>query len=109
MKKLILLGACLVALASQPVNAQTSGPEVAVVRITEGVRRVNVSITHPDGKSEQLDFENGAFGDRLDKSGQGDQKLFAKLYQQGYRLQSTFSAEATTSDVRTTLVFVKGQ
>jgi len=97
-----------VALASQPVLAQIGGPEVTVVRITEGVRRVNVSITRPDGKSEQLAFENGAVGERLDKSGQGYQKLFAKLYQQGYRLQSTFSA-AAPSDVRTTLVFVKGQ
>jgi len=109
MKKLFFLGACLVALASQPVMAQTGGAEVLVVRITEALRRVNVSITRPDGKSEQLDFENGAFGERLDKSGQGYQKLFAMLYQQGYRLQSTFSAEATPSDVRTTLVFVKGQ
>lgn len=109
MKKLLFLGACLLALASRPAEAQTGGPEVLVVRITEGVRRVNVSITRPDGKSEQLGFENGAFGERLDKSGQGYQKIFATLYQQGYRLQSTFSAEAVASDVRTTLVFVKGQ
>jgi hypothetical protein len=109
MKKLFFLGACLIALASQPVMAQTGGPDVLVVRVTEGIRRVNVSITTPDGKSEQLQFENGAIGERLDNSGQGYQKVFARLYQQGYRLQSTFSAEAAQSDVRTTLVFVKGQ
>jgi opacity protein-like surface antigen len=109
MKKLLFLGACLVALASQPVMAQTTAPEIVVVRVTEDSRHVYVSITRADGKSEQLKFDNGAIGEGLDKSGQGYQKLFATLYQQGYRLQSTFSATAATSDDRTTLLFVKGQ
>jgi hypothetical protein len=97
------------ALNYSPVKAQTGGTDVVVVRVTEGVRRVNVSITKPDGKSEQVEFENGATGERLDKSGQGYQKVIAALYQQGYRLQSTFSATAGQNDNRTTLVFVKGQ
>lgn len=89
--------------------AQTGGPGVLIVRVTEGVWRVNVSITRPDGKSKQLDFENDATGERLNKSGQGYQKAFAGLYQQGYSLQSTFSATARQNDDRTTLVFVNGQ
>ena len=40
------------ALNYSPVKAQAGGADVVVVRVTEGVRRVNVSITRPDGKSE---------------------------------------------------------
>ena len=51
MKKLLFLGACLVALASQPVMAQTGNAEVVVVRLEESLRRVYVSVTRADGKS----------------------------------------------------------
>jgi hypothetical protein len=109
MKKLFFLGACLVALSSQPVMAQTGGPEVAVVRITEFSATVYVSLTKAEGKSEQWKFDSGRMGKRLDDSGQGYHKLLIDLYQQGYRLQSTFSAEVESEVSRTTMVFVKGQ
>lgn len=109
MKKLLFLGACLVALASQPVMAQTGNAEVVVVRLEESLRRVYVSVTRADGKSEQLEFESGSGNNGLDNSGQGYQKLIAGLYQQGYRLQSTFSSTLSATADRTTLIFVKGQ
>ncbi len=109
MKKLLFLGACLVALASQPVMAQAGGSEVAVVRITEYVTTIHVSVTRAEGKSEQWKFDSGDRGKRLDASGQGYQKLLADLYQQGFHLQSTFSSETSPGVNRVTMVLVKGQ
>jgi hypothetical protein len=108
MKKLLFLGACLVALASSPVMAQTGGTDVVVVRITEEAVTVYVSVTQADGRSEQWKFVNGSTGKRLDESGQGYHKLLAGLYQQGYHLQSTFSGNVGPADVsRVTMIFVK--
>ena len=109
MKRLFFLGACLVALASSPVLAQTNGPQVAVVRITEYPGTVYISLTKEEGRSEQWKFESGSTGKRLDDSGQGYYKLLADLYRQGYRLQSTVSANVSPDVSRTTMVLVKGQ
>jgi hypothetical protein len=109
MKKLLFLGTCLVALASQPAVAQAGGAEVAVVRITEYVTTVHVSVTRGEGKSEQWKFDSGDRGQRLDASGQGYQKLLADLYKQGFHLQSTFSSETSPGVNRVTMVLVKGQ
>lgn len=124
MKKILFLGTCLVALAAQPVMAQTvarkadaiasgvaqnSGPEVVVVRVYDnvGAGQLRLAITHADGKSESVDMPGGGASDKkLMESSQSFQHLFAKLYQEGYTLKSTFSGtEGTTA----TLVFVKGQ
>jgi hypothetical protein len=109
MKKLLFLGACLVALASQPAIAQAGGPEVAVVRITEYVTTIHVSVTRAEGKSEQWKFDSGDTGKRLDASGQGYQKLLVDLYQQGFHLQSTFSSTTSPGVNRVTMVLTKGQ
>jgi hypothetical protein len=89
--------------------AQTSGPQVAVVRITEYASTVYVSLTKGEGKSEQWKFDSGSTGKRLDDSGQGYYKLLADLYQQGYHLQSTFSTAVNADLSRVTMVLVKGQ
>jgi hypothetical protein len=107
MKKLIFLGACLVALASQP--AQAGGTQLAIVRITEYPSTAYVSVTQAEGKSEQWKFDIGSTGKRLDDAGQGYYKLLAGLYQQGYHLQSTFTAAVDATISRTTMVLVKGQ
>ena len=109
MKKLIFLGACLVALASQPVAAQTGEAEVLVVRITEYVTTVHVSVTRGEGRSEQWKFDSGDRGQRLDVSGQGYQKLLADLYKQGFHLQSTFSFGVSPGVNRITMVLDKHQ
>jgi len=104
MKKLFL-GACLGALAWQPVQAQPGGAQLVIVRFTEYASTVYVSVTQADGQSEQWKFNTGNTGKRLDDSGQGYYKLLAGLYQQGYHLTAT--VEAATS--RTTMVLAKGQ
>jgi hypothetical protein len=57
MKKLLFLGACLVALASQPVMAQTGGStdvDVTVVRVTASYVRTHVTVTRPGARRKSL-------------------------------------------------------
>lgn len=100
MKKLLFLGACLVALASQPVMAQTDGPEVIVVQTYQS--RLNLGrmiIDRGLDKPEIAEFKLNP----QEEQATAFQKLFAKLALQGYVLKSTFSIESGV----TTLVFGK--
>jgi hypothetical protein len=107
MKKLIFLGACLVALASQPVMAQAGGADVVVVRLKEYDTSVHLAITYGDGKTEFLKFDSGESDKRLMTSAENYHGILLKLYKAGYTLQSTFSATPSASGTFTTLVFVK--
>lgn len=102
MKKILLLGACLVALASQPVLAQTGGTEVVVVRVVDtGGRFV---IGRPGGKTEEVSFNSSYSSKGLAESAVQLQQAVASLYQQGYTLKSTFTG---ASGSVSTLIFVK--
>lgn len=106
MKKLLILGVCLLALAAHPSTVLAGDPDVVVVRVLDNGGNVRLFISRPDGKSEKVEF-NGGFNEKgLSDSGQGYQKVIAKLYQEGYTLKSSFS---TNTGVFATLVFVKGQ
>jgi hypothetical protein len=99
MKKLVLLGACLMALASSPVAAQASAPEVVVVRILN-----NLVIVRPGGKTEEVDYAGGTNAKSLTDSGITVQRVITKLYQEGYVLKSTYSGSAVSG---ATLIFLK--
>jgi hypothetical protein len=102
MKKLLFLGACLVALASSPVMAQVGGADVVVVRIVDtGGRFV---IGYPDGKTEEVSFTSNYSSKGLAESAIQLQKAVASLYQKGYSLKSTFSG---AGGAVSTLIFVK--
>ncbi|OGX83492.1 hypothetical protein [Hymenobacter coccineus] len=103
MKKLLLLSACLLALAARPAAAQTPSPEIVVVRIYEFPTKVHLVITRGEGKSEVMEFDSGASDKRLTASGEGYYKFINKLYQEGYALQSTFPGNQGF----TTLLLVK--
>ena len=105
MKKLILMGACLLAFSACPAQTVKAEPDIVVVRVSDGAN-VNVTITRGESKTEYLEFKNGAFEKGLTASGQGYYKLFYKLYQEGYALQSTFSGVQVGF---TTLLFVKAK
>jgi hypothetical protein len=107
MKKLLLLGACLLALSVQPAMAQMTNPEMVVVRLHEYDTSVHLAITHGEGKTEFLKFDSGVTEKRLTASAEGYHRVLLKLYQEGYVLQSTFSAAPTASGTFTTLLFVK--
>ena len=104
MKKLLFLGACLVALASQPVKAQTSKPSVIVVRVNDVNAGGKMVIVREGGKTEELEFAGGYSLKQLSSSGLLMQQVFSKLYEEGYSLKSTFGG---SSGFGSTLLFVK--
>ena len=100
MKKLLFLGACLVALASQPVMAQTGGPEVVVARFYYGgTGKLHVAIARGTANPEIQELKGSD-----PEETQFCQKVIAKLYQEGYSLKSTFGPG---TGYASTLVFVK--
>ena len=105
MKKIILLCTCLLALAA-PLRAAVAPPEIIVVRIYEG-RKTTIIITRGEGKSEKVEVENGFTDKRLMEASEGYYKVFERLYQEGYTVQSTFSTVYDASSGFTTVLFVK--
>jgi hypothetical protein len=112
MKKLLFSGACLVALASQPVMAQTGGSDIVVVKMIEGNGLLRFYIARPSGKPEIREFstkqlkEKGE-GEYLNGQAECTRILFAELAQQGYSLTTTYSSSASSGIGLTTLVFTK--
>lgn len=103
MKKLIFLGACLLALASQPVLAQTGGLSVVTVRISQGAGRVYVAISNGTGKAEVSEVETPNYTNKnIGPIADIFQQTVVRLSQQGYTLKGM-----SGGDVITTLVFVK--
>jgi hypothetical protein len=98
MKKLLFLGACLVALASQPARAQAGGADVVVVRVQETAGRF--VIARPGGKTEEVSFNWKLTNQGLAESSVQLQQAVTSLYQQGYTFGSGSSSVST-------LIFVK--
>jgi hypothetical protein len=102
MKKLFLLGACLLALSGSPVMAQVAAPDIVVVRVYDG-SVVQFVIVRGEGKTEMMKFDGGFTDKRMVSVGEAYYQLYNKLYQEGYVLQNT----VTTSTTATTMLFVK--
>jgi hypothetical protein len=110
MKKLVLLGACLAALASSPVKAQTGGADVVVVRVMEYSGRTYLTVERVGQEPEQIDFKwDSRIGEKRERASKGYLNALNKLYQQGYRVQATIPGLANDDVAYTTLVFMKGQ
>jgi hypothetical protein len=102
MKKLLFLGACLVAFASQPVLAQTGGPEVVVVRFGYvGASKLRAYIARGADKVEE---QENPGKNRMPDEAAFCQQLITKLYQEGYTLKGSFS---TGNIPPASMVFVK--
>ena len=108
MKKLFYLGACLVALASYPVMAQTGGPDVVVVRTTDSNEKLRIVVTHGEGKSEVLELPRKELKQSPTGQEEALQKVFAKLYHEGYHLSGT-GGGGYNFLIRNTFIFTKGQ
>jgi hypothetical protein len=104
MKKLFLLGACLLALASAPAKAQTVGKEVVVVRMIDAAARSKMVIARPDGKTEEVEFNGGLNSSSLKDAAVTIQRVISGLSQEGYVLKSTFTG---SQGYGSTLVFMK--
>jgi glutathionyl-hydroquinone reductase len=107
MKKLFWLCACLVAVCVSPVLAQATNPEIVVVRVNEYRGKIKMTIVRGPGKTQYVELENGVTEKGLAASGEAYYTQFAKLYQEGYSLQSTFTATIDATTTNTTLLFVK--
>ncbi|RZK32471.1 MAG: hypothetical protein EOO63_01240 [Hymenobacter sp.] len=110
MKKLLFLGAGLVALAASPVMAQAptqAEVDVTVVRVTTTYTRTFITVTRPGGQEELLEFANDKQSEKRQPVGVGFQQLVAGLYQQGYQLQSTFDTQSSTSSSAAILLFLR--
>ena len=107
MKKLLFLCACLWALAMLP-SAAAAPPDIVVVRIYEGMH-TTIIITRGEGKSEKIEIENGVTDKRLTQANEGYYKVFERLYQEGYTVQSTFTTVYDTNRGFTTLLFAKAR
>jgi hypothetical protein len=116
MKKLLFLGAYLVALASQPVRAQTGAADIVVVKVTESYGRIEFFIARAGSKPEhrELGFkqlkEKGE--DRFFYNGSAEytRSLLMELAQQGYTLTTTYTSGGVAGGPGpTTLVFTKRQ
>jgi hypothetical protein len=107
MKKLIFLGACLVALTSQPVLAQTGGAGVVIMRVYEGSGQTRVVLAYGGNKTEVINFENGFSEEKVKASAANFQQVVSRLQQEGYSLKGLTSA--SSPGYPTTWVFVKGQ
>ncbi|TVT40666.1 hypothetical protein FNT36_14455 [Hymenobacter setariae] len=103
MKKLLFLGACLVALASSPVVAQTGGADVVVVRVYSG-NYSRIVIAREGGKTEVLDFHAGITEKRDKEAATELQQVVSSLYREGYELKSTFSEQ---NSYTANLIFIK--
>ena len=109
MKKLLFLGVCLVAFASQPVMAQASGTEVIIVQANvQSPGGGYITITRGTEKAERVNF---AYFNKRDPTEEvAYQQVIAKLYQEGYSIKSTFTSSPSRAEtVTVTIVFVKGQ
>jgi flagellar hook assembly protein FlgD len=109
MKKLIVLAACLLALTSQPVLAQTGGPDVVVVRVEEYSGHAHLTIERAGKEPEEIEFNWNPKVGKGERASKGYYDALAKLYQQGYQVQATIPGATSNSGTLTytTLVFIK--
>jgi hypothetical protein len=105
MKKLFFLGACLLALASQPVMAQAGGADVVLVKISDNGLSLHIETVRGTGKPELLDLTGKEYRETGAATGAA-QRVIAKLCQEGYILKGTYAGQHSYFS---TLIFIKGQ
>ena len=108
MKKLLMVLGCLLVLGSTPVRADDA---VVVVRIVESRGSVDLYIARGAAEAEHVAFDAGFRDKAAGQTAVRYQQELAKLYAQGYVLQSTLSdhgrKDADFSQSVSTLIFVK--
>ena len=110
MKNLLLLFACLLALAS-PLRTQADPPDIVVVRIQDYGINAKIFITKGEGNTEEVkvDIKGINYEKGTASVNEGYCKVLAKLYQEGYVLQNS-SVISTQNGVGTVIyVFVKAK
>ena len=108
MKTFMWLVAGRLTLAAAPAMAQAGGPDVVVVRTTDSFGDLRIVVTHGEGKTQVLELARKDL--KQSPTGQEEtlQNVFAKLYQEGYRLSGT-GGGGYNYLIRNTFIFTKGQ
>lgn len=110
MKKLLFLGVCLVALASQPVLAQAESTEVIVVRIQESSVRTHLTIERAGQEPQEKEFDRDSrIGRKWPRASKGYYEALAPFYQQGYQTQAVIPGTSFSNGGSTysTLILTK--
>jgi len=115
MKTYFLLACCLLLALTYPTpsfaqnTATANSPSIVVVRLYDDGSQIRLVVTRSPGQNEVLKFNGGSSDRSLTKTSEGYYQVFARLYGEGYALQSTFGASANSNDSYTTMLFVKAR
>jgi hypothetical protein len=102
--KTLFLGACLVALLSYPVMAQTVRPDLVVVRVIENPRTLRFSIARGRQQPEEVEVKLG----KEVKAAPSYHTVLAKYYAQGYVVQAVIPGlNSSTNWTESTLILGK--
>jgi hypothetical protein len=108
MKKVLVLSACLWALAG-PAQAQAGPPDIVVVRVRDYRTSAAIFTTRGEGKTEKQEFkgEGLSFDKGMIAVNEGYYKVLTQLYQEGYVLQNSSGASGESGGGVITYLFVK--
>ncbi|TDN37221.1 hypothetical protein E4631_24970 [Hymenobacter sp. UV11] len=88
--------------------AQTGTPDMVVVRTTDSYpNTLRIVVTHGEGKTEVLELTAKDLKQSPNGQEEALQKVFAKLYQEGYQLRGT-GGGGYNYLIRNTFIFTKG-
>lgn len=103
MKKLFFIGACLVALVSQPVMAQTGAPDLVVVKVDETPSFLRFSIARGQQEPEEVQINLG----KAMKVSVAYYTTLSKFYAQGYVVQALIPGIVRANWIESTLILGK--
>ncbi len=103
MQKLFYVVGCLLVLSSSPVLAQTTDPDVVVVRVSEQIGASRMIITRGEGKSTTIDLPFGYSSKTMTESSETYYRVVTGLYKEGYTLTGVLK----TGDIYTTILFTR--
>ncbi len=107
MKKLLLLCACLLALAATPMRAQTTPADLVVVRIYEFGKKATTIITRGEQRSEVSEFEGTSYKNASKELNENFYRLLAGMYKEGYVVRSVTRIYASGGSSERELILTK--
>ena len=109
MKKLLLLCACLLALAS-PLRALADPPaDIVVVRIYDYDNYVKIITTKGEGDTEKIETKSMNYDKGAISVNEAYYKVLKKFYQEGYILQNSSTISSSNGVGRVTYILVKNR
>jgi hypothetical protein len=107
MKKLLVVLGFVLFVGGGSAWAQAASADIVIVRLNDSAGNVRLVVERGTEKPEIVEFEGGYTEKSNRLSAKGYYEVFAKLYQQGYILQSTIPGPSGAGGALSTLLFVK--